>query len=437
MTERGYTAVRALNLTWIAILVMVFLSSLPAVAQDRGSHTTEEARAVHRHVAEQRLMDSLSEWTLAGDTSRYIFLHMSEFWPHSIIRRGDTVRPLRLAFRPDVAAFETRTQAGTLPLREYVRRPAIDGLAVVHRGEIVFEAYPRMRPEDRHVLFSVSKTFVSTAVAVLEQQGRLDVTHPIEAYLPGLQGSGWEGVAVRDILDMSSGMACPIEFDNPDGCFQRSYAAYGFPLPAAAKTAIPDPIDAFAEIPSGRPPGKVFEYSDINTLVLTLLVESVSGKRFAEVVEDEIWSQIGAEADALMMNAAYGRAASPLGLSATLRDLARYGLLFTPSGRAGSSPVLSDSTLHTLQYGGRPELFARSSARSAFGDRTELRNVYQWDHVTKEGDLFKEGHGGQGLYISPSRDLVVAFFGTWTSNFVSHELPAVARQLATSGLFDE
>ena len=53
-----------------------------------------------------------------------------------------------------------------------------------------------------------------------------------------------------------------------------------------------------------------------------------------------------------------------------------------------------------------------------------------------DGDFFKGGYGGQGLYISPERDLVIAFFGTLDSNGESNELATIARQLAISGLFD-
>jgi len=54
-----------------------------------------------------------------------------------------------------------------------------------------------------------------------------------------------------------------------------------------------------------------------------------------------------------------------------------------------------------------------------------------------DGDFFKGGYGGQGLYISPSRDLVIAFFGSFEEDGTSHEMTRIARQLAKSGLFDQ
>jgi CubicO group peptidase (beta-lactamase class C family) len=65
---------------------------------------------------------------------------------------------------------------------------------------------------------------------------------------------------------------------------------------------------------------------------LTVLVERITNERFVKFIEREIWQKIGAESDALFQNGAYGRAATPLGMNSTLRDFARYGLAFTPSG---------------------------------------------------------------------------------------------------------
>ncbi len=82
--------------------------------------------------------------------------------------------------------------------------------------------------------------------------------------------------------------------------------------------------------------------------------------KFTDFIEKEIWQPMGPEAEGLMLNAGYGRAATPLGFSSTLRDLARFSMLFTPSGRKGESPIVSDSHLNKILNQGRPEILARS-----------------------------------------------------------------------------
>lgn len=417
-----------------SLIVAGVLVVVPAAAQEYDGFTAEEVRAFHERILREGMAERGS-WGDFGDLTRYIWLNMSEVWPHSVVSRGETVRELPSAPREDVAAFATTTSLGTLPLAEFVRAGNVDGAIVVSGGEVVFEAYPRMRPSDKHFYASVSKTLVATAVAVLEGRGRIDVAAAIDAYLPELAGSAWEGIRVLDILDMASGIDCLVDFDFPEGnCFQESWKVYGWPGDEGARRK---PLEYFAMLESRRPPGEVFEYADINPLVLTLLIERVSGRTYADFLEEVIWQPMGAEADALMLRAAYGRAASPLGMSSTLRDLARFGILFTPSGLEGEHAVLTRAFVGRLQREGRPELFTEeTNIQDFFGDGSVRHNTYQWDHVTHEGDLYKCGFGGQGLYVSPSRDVVVAFFSTVVNvNGYCGEMPIVARQLVESGLF--
>ena len=63
-------------------------------------------------------------------------------------------------------------------------------------------------------------------------------------------------------------------------------------------------------------------------------------------------------------------------------------------------------------------------------------STYQWDYTMADGDFYKSGFHGQGLYISPKRDLVIAYFGTPTKNGDGHNLKMISRQLAKSELFN-
>jgi hypothetical protein len=112
--------------------------------------------------------------------------------------------------------------------------------------------------------------------------------------------------------------------------------------------------------------------------------------------------------------------------------------MFTPDGRSNVDSIISDSYLRKIQKEGRPAIFnadRENNPRLIDGEQPR-HNTYQWDLVMEDGDFFKSGYGGQGLYVSPSRDLVIAFFGTLDEQGQSSQLAQVARQLAKSGLFD-
>ncbi len=157
---------------------------------------------------------TFQNWSDGGEIMHYAFLHMSEFFTQAIIHRTGPISSLRSNPRTDIAGCPVETRIGEMTLSEYVERGPVNGVVVVSSGEIVYESYPGMRSYDKHLLMSVSKIFVSTIIGILEDDDRLDSQLAIDHYLPELSGSGWEGVSVRDILDMASGIDC-LESDEP------------------------------------------------------------------------------------------------------------------------------------------------------------------------------------------------------------------------------
>ena len=99
------------------------------------------------------------------------------------------------------------------------------------------------------------------------------------------------------------------------------------------------------------------------------------------------------------------------GLLANLRDVARFGLLFTPSySEVASRKIISDRYLNLILDGGNPELLV--NARSKGWRSHDIKhNVYQWDSVFRNNDMYKGGWGGQGLLVNPDRDLVAVYTG--------------------------
>jgi CubicO group peptidase (beta-lactamase class C family) len=317
-------------------------------------------------------------------------------------------------------------------------------MIVLHMGKIVFEAYPRMSANDTHAHFSITKTFVSTLIAILEDKNQLDVDRSIDFYMPELKSSAWDNIKVIDILDMASGIDCREHvanaFDNPDACFNQFFRAFGWPY---AEEPFKEPIEFLKTISLAGPAGEEFDYTGVNTSVLTLLVERITKRSFADVLEKEIWQKIGAEGDAFLASSPNGHSASWGGLSSNLRDLARYGLMFTPTGRKKVGEIISDDYLDKIQNRGRPKLFRNSNDKGvsyemyrALNNEMPRHNTYQWDKVMEDGDFYKAGFGGQGLYVSPGRDLVIAFFGAQDDSGEMNELHHISRQLALSGLFD-
>jgi len=381
---------------------------------------------------------TLANWDLGGEPSAWAYLNAGELLPSVQIPVARPPARLETAERAAIGRFAVEPG---VTLDDYVAQGPVSGIVVVLGGRIVYQRYPRMAPGQRHFMMSVTKAFTSALAGILEQRGVLDLSEPVDAVVTELAGTGWAGVPARDVLGMASGIGCPDDNTpgagtDPDHPFYRFEATLGW-RPAYGGL-MPSPYEFVAALPAGRPPGQRYEYVSANTFVLSWLIERATGLPFAEVLRREIWSQAGFEAPAQLSGSAAGAPGSHGGLSITLRDLARFGLLFTPCQRLVSgADIITARHLRLIQAGGRPELHDHDPAglpdyiTAAYGPELPPASR-QWNFAMPDGDLFKGGHGGQGLYVSPGRDLVIAFAGVPRADGSANLLRWYSRRLALS-----
>jgi CubicO group peptidase (beta-lactamase class C family) len=391
----------------LSVVLGLIAGCAPSPSSEEAVFSPEQAERLGREV-------NVENWDDGGEISRFAFLSIPKIFPTAVIPRGGgEVLALETALEEDIARHEVAlADGGVMAFDDYVDSGALDGIVILRGGKVVYERYPRMRSTDRHILFSVSKVLVSTVVAILEDRGLVDVSKPVEVYLPALRETAWEGIPVLDVLDMASGIdaleGIEDSYTNPERTHYQYEASLGWlpkveGLPSSVMEE--DTLGFIASLEKRSEPGKMWEYVSVNTMVLAWLAEEVTGKKFHEVLSERIWARMGAEADAQVSVNSRGHGAVHGGIVATLRDVARFGLLFT---RGRGRGVVSASYLTKILEGGRPELLEAAGRASA-----DVRHAtYQWDRVYEDGSFFKGGFGGQGLYVSPEKDVVLAYFGT-------------------------
>jgi CubicO group peptidase (beta-lactamase class C family) len=371
----------------------------------------------------------------SGDVALFFTLNVNQsLFTATIARAGDVVLLEKV---PDSMIGQTRVKGelGELSLNEYLVHPRsrAQGMVVVHKGRIVFEEYPGMREFDYKAWMSNSKTAASLVIALLEEQGRIDVNRPIDTYIPELRGTEWAGTRVFDVLDMTTGMDVleTQEYrQNPRSIIARfNLAANGAPN---ADGRIETQLEVIRSARREKPAGQAFDYSSVNTLVLVLLAEAVENKRWYEIFRERVWSKMTVEGDMLVGLSPDGVSQTEGMLVTRLRDMARYGMLYTPSWHlAAREKIVSDDYIRKLQTGGRKEIFLKGE----FGNRLTGKyfplsppaaNHWQWDAIFPDGDLFKSGTFSQGIYVSPAKDLVIV----WHSTNLFNELTQYARAIA-------
>ena len=348
---------------------------------------------------------------------RFNYCNMTQLFPHAPIHRSGPVSSLHGNLNDAIGTMIVNCDNDEKTFDDYVDCSGIDGIMLLHKGEVVYQRFTGMRPFDKHLWWSISKSVTGSLIALLEDRGLLNLDQPIDTYLPELKGSGFEGVHVRDVVDMASGIDA-LEFNDPEAYSNThsQYAQFEGSLGLMPKTEHTpgSPYELLPQLQSHRQSGEAFEYTSIDTFACSWLVEKIIGKPYHDIIREEIWAKIGPEADAYIMVGKDGAPASHGGISSTLGDLARYGLLYTPSWNTiATEPVFSNDYIKRIQTQGRPEIFMQAASgpfwQGIMGEELS-HNCYQWDFVTRDGDFFKAGHGCQGLYVSPTKDFVAVFF---------------------------
>ena len=396
-------------------LALALVFAAVAGAQD-AAPTFEPASAVEENLRQHRALPDPAEevwWTETGQAMAWRNRNLHQIVPSVNVYRDGPVSELAARPMAEIADFPVATPSGEVTFDAYLHgeHSTTMGIVILHRGEVVFERYPRMQPHEKPIWWSVTKVFPATLVAILEHRGLVDTSQPVDRYVPALEGSDFEGVTVRNVLDMASGVDCPDgDYSDRSTCYYQFEASLGDAV--RSERTPDDPYTMLSNLKVGRwaEQGKGFDYSGTNTFVLGWLVEEVTGMPFQDALSREVWTRIGAEADASIYAGRYGIPLTSGGLLARPRDVARFGLLFTPSyGKVSQQRIVSEEHVKTLLHGGRPELL--ENARFGGGAPDVRHNVYQWDLVFTNNDIYKGGWAGQGLLVNPDRDVVAAWVG--------------------------
>jgi len=270
---------------------------------------------------------------------------------------------------------------------------ATAGIIVVQDGKVRFEAYGLgLGPEDRWTSFSVAKSFTSTLLGAAVKDGFIaSLDDPVTRYIPGLAGSAYEGVTVKQLATMTSGVKWNEDYTDPAtdvAQMNRFVVEYG-----------PDAIVAqMKRLPREAEPGARWVYKTGETNLIGLLVENAVGRPLAEYAKSKIVDPAGFAGPMFWMVDPRGGNIGGCCLSLTLADYARMGL-FALEGGKGLVPEGWFAEAGAAKVSFAPEM-------PGFG------YGYQW-WAYPEGAYGAQGIFGQAITIVPAKRLVIAYVGNW------------------------
>lgn len=290
------------------------------------------------------------------------------------------------------------------------------GIVVMKRdsdrsSRILHEKYYRGNNQySRCVSWSMCKSIMSALFGIAVNEGLIgDITkETVTDYVPELRGSGYNGVVIEDILQMSSGISFNEDYFDPFSDINMM----GYTL------ALGWSIDGFvASLKRGVEPGKMNHYVSMDTQVLAMILTRAANCTLEEFAEDRLWSKVGFEEDATwVLDNDKDRTALAFGiLGVTTRDYARFGWLYLNRGVSPSTGklVLSDDWVRRSLTANKPHLVP--GEQNKMSDYPTFGYGYQWwlcpmenDRSKTANDFMAIGVYGQLIYISPDDNIVIA-----------------------------
>ncbi len=337
---------------------------------------------------------------------RWAFHHMRELGPTAQVWRGDGNPSVLRAMPQEMGGlgFEDDKGAKTT-LADWQRATFTDGLLVLHKGAVVYQKnYSGMAAHQPHSLWSMSKSFTGLLATMLIKDGVIDPNALVTKYLPELKDSAWADATVQQTLDMTTGVAYSENFRDPSsGIFQYLHAAGLLPAPPtyAGPRSIPDYL---VTVKKEGEHGAGFKYKTVDTEVMGWLMQRVTGKSYATLLSERLWSRVGAQDDAYVWADPIGTQISSVGFSATMRDLARVGEALRTSGRSNGKQVIPESVIAEIRKGADAEKFKANGQAMRAG--YSYHNQW-WIPHDRDGTFEMKGLNGQHMHINPAAELVI------------------------------
>ncbi len=279
---------------------------------------------------------------------------------------------------------------------DYLAKQRAAGIVILQDGQIRFEKYGLgFGPSGRWTSFSVAKSFTSTLVGAAIQDGYIkSLDDKVSQYIPGLKGSAYDDVSIRQLLTMSSGVQWNEDYEDPNA----DVAKFNNAEPEDGLDAT---VSYMRHLPRAHPPGEVWHYNTGETNLIGVLVSSATKKPLAQYLQEKVWQPAGMEAPATWLLSKTGQEIAGCCLQAATRDYARFGLFVLSGGKAGGKQIVP------------ADWFAQATVKQKDIGTPGKGYGFQW-WTYDNGAVAAQGIFGQGIFIDPKRRLVIASNADWT-----------------------
>ena len=271
------------------------------------------------------------------------------------------------------------------------------GLMVIQNDTVVYEQYYHGNtPTTKNISWSMSKSFISALIGIAIEEGHIkNLQQTADEFCPILKGSGYEGVTLKNILQMSTGVG----FDEDYGAFNSDINRWGRGF------ALGKSQDEFAAtLKNERPQGTFNHYVSINTHVLGMILTKATGKTVSEYMQEKFWNPMGMQDDCYWIIDSENMEGVLGLLNATLRDYAKIGSLYLNEGRFNGKQIVPAEWVKASVTPDAPHLMPGENELST----RDFGYGYQWwVPGGGEGEFMAQGVYNQNIYINPTTRTVI------------------------------
>ena len=366
-------------------------------------------------------------------------------------KRGSDVYALPQSATPLTEVKYSPDGVNTYDIDDFVKRNNVAGLLIIKDGEIVLERYEQGNTAaSKWTSFSAGKSIVSTLVGAAIQDGKIqNINDPVTDYLPQMHATAYEGVTVRQLLQMSSGTQWNENYRDPASEFSAMYQCL---LDGKAGCI----IDVMSNLTSAAAPGTRFLYKSGEThLEGEVLSAALGGESLSSYLSRKIWANMGMEADGYwLLESPNGMEFGGGSLSMILRDYGRFGIFILNNGVVNGTPVLpsgwvaeAGSPAKDSPQCGYGNLYSVANASTTpyayplgygynwwsfpsptWGDWSELNNPLWWgadaidapapNFPNMVGSFTAQGIFGQFIYVNQKENTVAVVWSTWKDPWI-------------------
>lgn len=324
------------------------------------------------------------------------FRNMDQKFPSKRVSTGDEIFLLEKAVEnlPDEYLYLGELHS----VSEFIEETGTTGLLVSKGNKILFEAYYNGYEEnDRMMSWSVSKSLISALIGIAIEDGDIkDINDFVTDYVPSLLESGYREVTIKDVLQMSSGIGFNEDYFDRNSDVNRMGSislGFGGSLESLILT-----------LEREREPGTYNRYVSTDTQVLGMVLRDATGVDISQYTQEKLWKPAGMEFDAYWQTDSTGVESAFGGFNASLRDLARFGILYLNDGFLMNQQIIPKNWIIESMKTDEPHLIPGENPNSDW----ILGYGYQWwIPEGTENDFLAIGIYGQALYVNRNHSIVI------------------------------